>query len=126
MPAQPKRVLAVVEDLFFVVKITEAAKRAGFSCDVVRTAAAAIEKAAAAPPLLIVIDLNARALEPVELIATLKATPALQGVSIVGFVSHVEVELKLRAQAAGADMVLARSAFSLNLPQLLARHSARR
>jgi hypothetical protein len=30
----------------------------------------------------------------------------------------------MQAQDAGADMVLARSAFSINLPQILRRHAA--
>ena len=37
--------------------------------------------------------------------------------------SHVQGELKQQAQEAGCDMVLARSAFSQNLPVILKRHS---
>jgi hypothetical protein len=35
----------------------------------------------------------------------------------------VQVELKQQAQEAGCDMVMARSAFSQNLPQIFKRHS---
>jgi hypothetical protein len=35
----------------------------------------------------------------------------------------VQGELKQRAHEAGADMVMARSAFSTNLPQILKRHA---
>jgi len=47
-----------------------------------------------------------------------------KGTNIIGFLSHVQGDLKLRAQEAGCDMVLPRSAFSQNLPQLLRRHGA--
>jgi hypothetical protein len=45
-----------------------------------------------------------------------------KGTSIIGFLSHVQGDLKLKAHEAGCDMVLPRSAFSQNLPQLLRRH----
>ena len=41
-----------------------------------------------------------------------------------GFVSHVQGELKQKAQEAGCDVVMPRSAFSQTLPQLLRRHGA--
>jgi hypothetical protein len=42
---------------------------------------------------------------------------------VIGFLSHVQGELKQKAHETGCDMVLARSAFSQNLPQILKRHS---
>jgi len=123
MSQKPRKILAVVEDLFFIVKINDAAKRAGLTCEFVKSAQEALDRARQEPPLLIIIDLNARSLKPVELIAKLRAEEALKKVSIIAFVSHLEAELKNRAQAAGASMVLARSAFSMNLPQILKRHS---
>jgi len=44
--------------------------------------------------------------------------------SIVGFVSHVQGDLKVKAQEAGCDVVMPRSAFSQNLPSILRRHGA--
>ena len=44
--------------------------------------------------------------------------------SIVGFVSHVQGDLKVKALDAGCDAVMPRSAFSQNLGQLLRRHGA--
>ena len=43
---------------------------------------------------------------------------------IIGFLSHVQGDLKQKAHEVGCDMVLPRSAFSQNLPQLLRRHGA--
>jgi len=78
--------------------------------------------AAEAPALLIMV-LNNSAIDPVGLISQVKSKPEAKSTSVIGFVSHVEAELKQRAQEAGANMVLARSAFSTNLPQILKRHA---
>ena len=123
MPNQePKRVLAVVSDLFFSVKISEAAKRSGLPLEFVKDHDQVIEKAQGVPSL-IVIDLNFDAAQPLEIIRRIKGSPATKGVRLIGFLSHVQGELKQEAQEAGCDMVLARSAFSQNMFQLFKRHA---
>lgn len=117
------KILAVLEDLFFTVKINESAKRAGLPITFVKSGHDVIEQAAG-KPALIIFDLNFAAVEPLKLIAQLKADATLKGVSVIGYVSHVQGELKQAAHEAGCDMVLARSAFSQNLPQILKRHSS--
>lgn len=117
-----KKILAVVEDLFFTVKINEAAKRSGLSVMFVKSERDALDQAAE-HPALIILDLNFAGVEPVALIQKLKGNPALQKINLLGYVSHVQGELKQAAQAAGCDMVLARSAFSQNLPQIMKRHA---
>lgn len=72
---------------------------------------------------MVIVDLNSNAVNAVDLIGRLRSAEGLKGLSIVAFVSHVQGELKQQAQDAGA-MVLARSAFSANLPQILRRHTA--
>ena len=118
----PKRVLAVGSDLFFSVKLTEAAKRCGLALEFVTDPEQVLEKAKERPTL-IVFDLNFDGAEPLSLIAKLKGHAATKGISLLGYVSHVQGELKQSAQEAGCDMVLARSAFSLNLTQIFKRHS---
>ena len=123
MPKQEaKRVLAVVNDLFFSVKLTEAAKRAGMALEFVKEPGSVLEKARQKPSL-IVFDLNFEAAEPLSVIAALKGDSETKGISLIGYLSHVQVELKQKAQEAGCNMVLARSAFSQNLPQIFRRHS---
>ena len=118
-----KRVLAVVNDLFFSVKLTEAAKRNGLSLEFVKEGNLVLEKAEEKPSLII-FDLNFEAVEPLKLITELKARPVTKGISLIGYLSHVQAELKQAAQQAGCDMVLARSAFSQNMPQIFKRHSS--
>src|SRR5947209_12096529 len=103
---EPKRVLAVVNDLFFSVKITDAAKRSGMDLEFVKDQAQVLEKAKTKPSLII-LDLNFDAVEPLGLIGTLKQTPDTKGISVIGYLSHIQAELKVQAQEAGCDMVLA-------------------
>jgi PleD family two-component response regulator len=122
MQKEPKRVLAAVTDLFFSVKLTEAAKRAGMSLEFIKEPEALLEKAGHKPSLII-FDLNLESIDPVGLIAQLKASPETRGISLIGYLSHIQAELKQRAQGAGCDMVLARSAFSQNMPLIFKRHA---
>ncbi|HWC97098.1 MAG TPA: hypothetical protein VG456_10120 [Candidatus Sulfopaludibacter sp.] len=117
-----KRVLAVVSDLFFSVKLTDAAKRSGLALEFVKEPELVLEKAQEKPSLII-FDLNFEAAEPLKLIAKLKGKSETKGISLIGYLSHIQAELKMQAQDAGCDMVLARSAFSQNLPLIFKRHS---
>lgn len=122
MQKHSKRILVAVEDLFFTVKITDAARKAGFEVEFVKTGQDLLEKALS-KPALIILDLSLGAIQPLTVIPKLKGNPDLKQVSLIAYVSHVQGELKQKAHEAGCDMVLAKSAFSQNLPQILKRHS---
>jgi PleD family two-component response regulator len=123
MPNQgSKRILAVVNDLFFSVKLTEAAKRNGLTLEFVKEGKSVLEKAGDKPSLII-FDLNFDDVQPLKLISELKSKPLTKGISLIGYLSHIQADLKQQAQAAGCDMVMARSAFSQNLPLIFKRHS---
>jgi CheY-like chemotaxis protein len=117
-----KKVLAVVEDLLFTVKISDAAKRVGLEVEILKSEKDVLERARERP-LLIIIDLNCGCVEPIHLISELKGTPETKSISVIGFLSHVQGELKQKAHEAGANIVMARSAFSQNLQQILKRHA---
>ena len=119
---EQKKVLAVVGDLMFTVKINEAARRAGLHVDFVKSEKDAVEMAKE-KPALIILDLNGGAVHPLKLIAKLKGSAETKGISLLGFISHLDAELKQQAQEAGCDMVMARTAFSQNLPMILKRHA---
>ena len=59
--------------------------------------------------------------DPLGTVAQMKADPALAGIPTVGFVSHVQTDLIDAARRAGVDQVLARSAFTQLLPEILQR-----
>jgi CheY-like chemotaxis protein len=117
-----KRLLALVADLLFTVKISDAAKRAGMLAEFVKDEKDLMEKARA-KPALIILDLNFGGVQPLRLIGKIKENPDLKQTSLLAYVSHVDGELKQKAHELGCDMVMARSAFSQNLPLILKRHA---
>lgn len=120
------RIFAYVDDLFFVTKITDTAKKLNVRVEFVKAGEDLLEKFGAeveSKPSLVIFDLNNLNAKPLATIPKLKAR-FKKGTSILGFVSHVQGDLKLKAQEAGCDTVMPRSAFSQNLPQLLRRHGA--
>jgi len=72
-------------------------------------------------PRLLVFDLNNLNAKPISLIPKFKAKMK-KATSIVGFLNHLQGELKARAIEAGCDTVMPRSAFSQSLPNLLRRY----
>ena len=112
-------ILAVMDDLIFGVKIQEAAKRAGMPLEFAAKPEAVLMKAAIAGARVI-LDLNLRGVDTVDLIRRLKAT----GVPVVAYVAHVQVDLRRAAEEAGADLVLARSSFVAKIDELVRNPSA--
>ena len=47
----------------------------------------------------------------------------LNSIKLIGYLSHVQTDLKRQAEQTGCDEVMARSAFSMNLPEILKRYS---
>jgi hypothetical protein len=120
------RIYAFIEDLFFVTKIQDTARKLNVKLEFVKTGEELLERVeqqAGEAPSLIVFDLNNVNAKPLQTIPKLRSK-FKRGTSIVGFVSHVQGDLKLKAQEAGCDVVMPRSAFSQNLPQILRRHGA--
>ncbi len=120
------RIFAFIEDLFFMAKIQETARKLNVKVEFVKSDKDMMEKVqqnGEEKPSLIIFDLNNAAVKPLTLIPKLKSK-LKKGTSIIGFLSHVQGDLKQKAHEVGCDMVLPRSAFSQNLPQLLRRHGA--
>jgi CheY-like chemotaxis protein len=112
-------VIAAVDDLFFASKIRTVAEQLGIKIRFARSADAAVEAAKTEKPDLIVVDLNSKSCEPLDLARRLKAEDSLRSVTLLGFFSHVQTELRQQAQEAGYDRLLPRSAFSERLPSIL-------
>ena len=120
------RIFAFIEDLFFMAKIQETARKLNVKVEFVKSDKDLMEKIqqnGEEKPSLIIFDLNNNGVKPLVLIPKLKSK-LKKGTSIIGFLSHVQGDLKQKAHEVGCDMVLPRSAFSQNLPQLLRRHGA--
>ena len=121
----PTNIYFFIEDLFFLAKIQETSKKLGVKVGFLKNEKDSLAKILEAPeedrPSLIVFDLNNANAKPLTLIPKLKAK-LKKGTSIIGFLSHLQGELKGKAVEAGCDMVMPRSAFSQNLPSLMRRH----
>jgi CheY-like chemotaxis protein len=120
------RVFAFVEDLFFLSKIQATGQKMNVKVEFVKNEKDLVERMKTngeEKPSLIIFDLNNANAKPLTLIPKLKSK-LKKGTSIIGFLSHVQGDLKQKAHEVGCDMVLPRSAFSQNLPQLLRRHGA--
>ena len=113
---QPGSVAVVAADLIFASRIRAAAAAAGVRTRFARNHTELL--AAAAEADLVIVDLDARWVDPATSIQRLKehvTTP------VVAFVSHVRADAIEAARNAGADRVLARSAFVSQLPEILGR-----
>ena len=110
------QVVALVDDLFFQAKLLETAKQLGIDLRTFASPEAFIAEIAKDVPKLVVVDLNARN-NPLEAIERTHATAA--DIPLIGFLSHVQVELAERARAAGCQNVMPRSKFTRDLATIL-------
>jgi CheY-like chemotaxis protein len=123
----PTRIYCFIEDMFFLAKIQETARKLGVKVEFVKNGDkdAMLATLAELPenerPKLLVFDLNNLNAKPLTLIPKLKAK-LKKATSIVGFLNHLQGELKAKAIEAGCDTVMPRSAFSQTLPNLLRRY----
>ena len=121
----PTRIFAFIDDLFFVAKIQEISRKLNVKVEFVKSDKDIAEKTESSEekPSLIIVDLNSNSIKPLTVITKMRSKYK-KSTSIVGFVSHVQGDLKVKAQEAGCDVVMPRSAFSQNLPNILRRHGA--
>jgi hypothetical protein len=121
----PTKIFFFIEDLFFNAKITETARKLGVKVAFIKNEKESIAELTggeeADRPGLIVFDLNNANAKPLTLIPKLKAK-LKKSTSIIGFLSHLQGDLKAKAVEAGCDTVMPRAAFSQNLPNLLRRY----
>ena len=118
-----RTILAVVDDMFFVSKIRATGKALGIVVNFPRTLDALVEAAMEDPPQLIVVDLHNQKLDPIKVANELKSNEKLNAIALLGFFSHVQVDLQRQAVEAGYDQVLPRSLFARDLANILAGDS---
>ena len=109
------KIVALMDDLFFQMKVAETAKHLGLELKVATNGDALLELLEPTPKLVIV-DLNSRS-QPLTAIERVRA--AQKDLKVIGFLSHVQRDLATQAQAAGCNEVMPRSAFTQNLAAIL-------
>src|SRR5450830_1355254 len=112
-------ILACVDDLFFRSKVRTTAKHLGIDIQFAATTEDMVAQAKSLQPTLVIFDLNSQKIDAIATIAAMKADAVTAGVRTLGFASHVHTELIAAARKAGADEVLARSAFAGQLAEIL-------
>jgi CheY-like chemotaxis protein len=112
-------IVAVVDDLFFSIKIKTAAKTLGAEVYFERAPDQVLQSIRAKSPRLVIFDLDSTKMRPMEAIAAMKADAELKDIPALGFVSHVHDDVIAQARTAGIDQVLARSAFVDRLGSIL-------
>lgn len=110
------RVIAYMDDLFFQMKLAETARHLGIEVKVASDPDALLQLLEPLPKLVIV-DLNARN-QPLAAVERLRA--ANPGLPLIGFLSHVQIDLAAQARAAGFREIMPRSKFTAHLPEILA------
>jgi PleD family two-component response regulator len=115
-----RKVLGALEDLLFKSKISETASQLGIEAAFPRSPKKLLDALRESPPDLLVLDLNSARFEPLMLLGQVKSDDATRDVPTVGFLSHVQKDLAVAAREAGCDRIVARSAFTRDLPRILA------
>jgi DNA-binding NtrC family response regulator len=110
-------VLALIDDIFFQTKLFETAKQIGVEVRACATPDALDAEIAREAPSLVVIDLNSNA-NPLDAVARVQASG--RRIPMIGFLSHVQIDLAERARAVGCSDVMPRSKFTQNMATILA------
>src|SRR5258708_14605724 len=106
---------ALIDDLFFQLKVAETAKQLGIEFKVA-SSPDALFTLLDPPTRLVIVDLNSRN-PPVATIERLRATQ--KELRVVAFLSHVQTQLAAQARAPGCLAAMPRSGFTQNLAPLL-------
>ena len=110
-------ILAVVDDWLFRAKLEAAAAHLGTSLTIAADAGPALQRGSGWSRAL--IDLNLSRGDALAMVRDLRA--AHPGLPVIGYYSHVQQDLQQQALEAGCTMVLSRSAFVQQLPELLSQ-----
>ncbi len=114
---QAGTILAYCPDLFFTSKITETGRQVGATVRVTSNIDQLREDALHHNPPLILIDLGDNGVDYAQLITGLRQ--ALPKTSLIAYGSHVDTDLRAKAEQAGCNEVLVRSAFVKRLASIL-------
>ena len=116
-------ILAILDDLMFTSKIKTAANQLGATVTFARSSEAALAEMRKNAPSLVIFDLNNARTDPLGTVAAMKRDPSLAAIPTMGYASHVQTDVIDAARKVGVDEVLARSAFTQHLAEILTRQA---
>src|SRR5438128_862496 len=103
------RVVTFTADLLFGSRVQGSLAAAGEDVELVsdrESLRAAVEEAGGGAPEVLVVDLTDAALQGAEQVRALRDAGALSRTRTLGFYSHVEADVRERAQRAGFDLIV--------------------
>ena len=118
------KIIVVVEDLIFLSKIQQTAKLTSVEIEALPLQKLGERLASGSAVSAVIFDLNHHSGQAVEALRAMKADSQNRRIPAIAFLSHVQTDLAKAAREAGCDLLLARSAFTEQLPDLLRRYSA--
>lgn len=144
-PSQP-RIVAFVADLFFSVKIEAAAEALDYRVEWIERAdqispldpetplhqpaehliglgATLLDKLTQMKPALLIFDLGNSEIPWRQWLPLIKSSPATRRIPAICYGSHVDASTLKAARSAGGDIVLPRSQFVADLPDLIAKNA---
>lgn len=145
-PTTAPLIVAFVADLMFTMRITQVVEHIGYRIIWIESAdqlgslvpqrepetpgellrgreGRLFEQVTQWQPALLLFDLNNAAIPWREWIAALKSAAATRRIPVMCFGSHQDVATMSAARSVGADVVLARSRFTADMPALLQRYA---
>ena len=114
-------IVALVDELIAASRVETAARACGWRVEFARGPDEFRHLVQAQRPALVLVGLSATRQPWESLVAGLKQDPALSGVPVLAFGSHMDLDLRERALRAGCDRFVANSQVATSFPALLAQ-----
>ena len=114
-----REVVAYVEDVFYTAKIREVARAQSRDVRFVRDQQALDRRLGGPAPGMVIMDLTAELLRPLDMLRKIKENPEWRTARIVAYASHDRAELIEEASQLGADTVLPKTDFARQLADIL-------
>jgi PleD family two-component response regulator len=114
-----KTVLVAVTDIFFYTKVRDALLPNGFRLERARSQADIALKASSARPAAVILNMNDDTVNAFQALEMLRTDPKLQGLPILAFANHEEVETWTRAKSMGVTKIVSRNEFSARTKTLV-------
>jgi DNA-binding NarL/FixJ family response regulator len=115
----PGVVLVVISDLLFRSRIDDVSRRLSVPLRVAKSVEQLERHLASGAPAMAIVDLEIETMDPVETITRIRNAAGGADTRLIAFAGHTNLDAIRAGRAAGAGVVLARSAFVTQLPALL-------
>ena len=118
--AEKPKVLVLEDDLMFSVRIEKTLTHLGYAPSIFTHSADAIAFAEQNTLCLALINFSSEQQAPGEVVKQIKARP--DPPPVLGYCSHVSMpQIRPNAMAAGCNLLVANSALTMRLPQIVAK-----